>query len=218
MRDCLACVAGGAGQRAFAFVGALAVSLTLFTTVGVCDVPIHDKDSETFWRLRIGAVDPFVVLVARIWPYPVVAVGGAALVLLVTAPLLGLMGLAVRLIPLLPLYALMSATSTALGLAGAVLAVSRRSDVLVGNLLAYLVMISSAALVPVGSVGWLDEIGAFLPLRHGLRAVRAACAGTPFATEMLREAAVGAGWFMLAWAIFRIQGHRARRSGRDDFA
>lgn len=214
----LVALAGLAGDRQYAFVGALAVGLTLFTTIGVCDVPMHDKDSDTFWRLRTGAVNPFGVVVARVWPYPVVALAGMTAVLVLTAPLLGFTALGVRLIVLLPLYALMSMTSTALGLTGALLAVGRRSDVLAGNLLAYLLMVSSGALVPAGQIGWLDAIGAGLPLWHGLHAVRAALTDAPFIADVLREAAVGAGWFLVAWTVFRIQVHRARRSGHDHYA
>jgi ABC-2 type transport system permease protein len=109
-------------------------------------------------------------------------------------------------------------TTSAIGLAGAAFAVGRRADVLVGNLLAYLTMLGSAALVPPGHIWWVDRLGSFLPMRHGLAAIRASQAREPFAAGLLAEVVVGAGWLAVAWMVVRIQVHRAHVHGHDDFS
>ena len=207
---------GGAAQRDYNVVGALGYALTALTVVSVSDVPVHDKESDVFWRIRTGTVNPLLVLLVRAWPYPVIGFG-YVLALLVVIPAVGAGGLGVRLLPLLPCYALMALTTTAIGLAGAAVALGRRADVLVGNVVAYLLLLCGGGLLASGRIGWVDRLGAILPMRHGLAAVRAGLAGQPYGAQLLAEATVGAAWLAIASATIAFLVRRARRDGYDHF-
>ena len=209
---------GGPQLRHYASLGAVALTLLLSTTAGIADVPTADKGSGTFWRVRTGTIPPFTVFVLRSWPYPVVGFATAVVTLAVIAPAAGIVWLGPPLVPLLSCLALLALTTSAIGLAGAAFAVGRRADVLVGNLLAYLTMLSSTALVPAGRIRWVDRMGSVLPMRHGLTALRAAQAHRPFTGQLGAEVLVGAGWLAVAWILVRVQVHRARVNGHDDFS
>jgi ABC-2 type transport system permease protein len=210
-------VIGGQAGLELAFVGSLAAVQTLATAVAICDVPMLDKWSGTFGRLRAGAMHPASVFALRAVPHVLQAVAATVLSLAVVGPLVGVGELALRLLPLLPLYALMAVTGAAAGLAAAALAVGRRADVLAGNVLAYLVLLTGGVLVPPGRLAWVDALGSVLPIRHGLIAVHRLLDGGPWAGELLLEAAVGAGWAVLAVGLVSTQIARARRLGIDDF-
>jgi ABC-type multidrug transport system permease subunit len=209
---------GGPQLRNYASLGAVALTMMMSTTVGIADVPTTDKSAGTFWRIRTGKLSPFTVFVLRSWPYPVVGFALAVVTLAALAPTFGIVRLGPPLAPLLLCLALLALTTSAIGLAGAAFAVGRRADVLVGNLLSYLTMLCSTALVPAGRIWWVDLLGSVLPMRHGLAAIRASQAHQPFAAELGTEALVGAGWLAVAWILIRIQVHRAHVHGHDAFS
>jgi hypothetical protein len=199
---------GGPDARRHAFIGAVALTLTLSTTVGIADVPSSDKWSGTFWRIRIGWLSPFAVFLLRSTPYPVVGLGTAVVTSLITAPLVGMAWAIPQMLALFPWLALLAVTTSTAGMAGAALAVGRRADVLVGNLV---------VLLPPGQNSWVDVLGSVLPMRHGLVAFSRLQAGRPFAAELGLEVVVGACWFGAAWILVQVQAHRARSKGHDNF-
>lgn len=211
-------LAGGEEGRRYAFVGAVAFTITLSTIVGITEVPSDDKWSGTFWRVRIGRLAPFTVFILRSWPYPVVGFATAVATLLAIAPIMGADGTGPRLVSLVPCLALLAVTTAAAGLAAAAFSVARRADIIVSNLIAYVILLCSGALVPPGRLTWLDMLGDFLPMRHGLLAMRALQARQPFAAELGLEVAVGACWLAAAWVLVRVQAYRARAAGHDEFA
>lgn len=214
----LADLAGGRELRRYAFIGAVALTITLSTMVGIADVPSNDRWSGTFWRIRTGRLAPFTVFALRSWPYPVTGFCTCVVTLVVVAPVAGVSPMDPALLQFLPSFAVLAVTTSAAGLAGAAFAVGRRADVLVGNLLAYLTMLCSGAVLPPGHVRWVDSLGSVLPMRHGLAAVRAGQVGQPFIAEFLLEVAVGAGWLAVAWVLVGVQAHRARLTGNDNYA
>jgi ABC-2 type transport system permease protein len=211
-------IAGGSGGATYAFAGAVAYVLTSATIVNVADVLTTEKESGTWSRVRSGCLPASLVVFLRAWPHVAQAFAIAAVCIAVVGPVAGLAGFAWRLAPFLPVYALMAVTSTGLGVAGAALAVGKRANLVVGNALSYVVLLAGAVIVPTGRLPWLDDLGSVLPIRHGLEAIRAALAGRPWGTPLLLEAAVGAGWFLLAVVLLRVQVWRARRAGFDDFS
>lgn len=213
----LAGVLGGPGQREHAFAGALVLALSGSNVNGVVAVPVLDKQYATFARVRIGMPSPTVTQLARALPYPVM---GWLLLLAqaaIAAPLLGMTHFALRLLPWAWVYAVMALTLSVLGLAGATMTVGKRADVLAPNVLAYLVMLSSGAIIPPGRVGWVDAIGQVLPARHGLDAIHAGLAGRPWLADLGLEIVAGVGFTVVAALSIRIQARRASRLGHDDF-
>lgn len=210
-------VVGGAQHASFAFVGAIAAVAGIAGTTMVSEVPATDKYSETFVRIRSGLLSPWAVVVLRALPYPLAGFAGAVTAMLLVAPATGHASLAAALLPLLPLYLLMAFTTTATGLAAAMLALGRRADVTAGNLAMSLVLVAGGVFIPPDRVPLLSAIGWAVPVRHGLDAVRAALAGQPWMMDALREAAVGLGWLAMAYAALRLQVWRAARHGHDAF-
>lgn len=207
---------GEAGER-FAFVGAVGYVVVTATVVRLPDVLVLDKDEGTFFRLRTGVLPPVVVALCRSWVYLAEAAASVAVSLAIAGPVLGLGRLALDLLPLLPLFAVGALSCLAFGLAGATLAVGRRADVLVGNALAYLLLVCAAVVAPV-RVGWIDALGQLLPLRHVLAAVRGALDGGAVAGPVLAEVAVGTAWLAVAVLAMTVQDRRSRRWGIDDFS
>lgn len=210
-------VVAGARHREYAFVGGLVLALSLTNVLYVSQVPVSDKESGTFWRLRTGRLHPMTVFLARSLPYPLAGFVFLLVSAALVAPVAGLLGLAGRLVPLLGVYLLISFTATAAGLAAAAVAVGRRAEVLASNLMGYAIMLCSGAFLPSGRVPALDAVGAALPARHGLAAIHAHLRGRPWQGAVAAEAAVGAAWLAVATAVVMIQMRRARRHGHDDF-
>lgn len=213
----LATVLVGPEHREYAFVGALVLALSGTNALDVISVPLADKAYSTFWRVRTGVVPVTTVLVARSLPYLLVGFCLFLVEAAIAAPLLGQTALAVRMLPWLWIFMVMTGTFGILVLATAALTISKRADVLAPNVLAYLTLLGSGAVVPPGRVGWIDAIGSVLPMRHGLAAVHAAMAGRPWLGELGLELLVGAGCAGLAVLVIRIQSYRASRHGHDDF-
>lgn len=211
-------VIGGPELKAYAFVGSLGLVLTLAGAVAVVEVPLTDVWSGTFYRLRSGRLRPFTVFALRALPYPLLGMFFAVASLVVVGPLTGQTRLTLDLLPWLPVYLLMSVTTIAAGMACAALAVGKRANVLVGNLLAFFVMLAGGVFLPAGELTWVDHVGSALPVTHGLAAVRAGLAGQPWLPELLTEAAIGVGWLVLAWAVLAVQVRRAYRHGFDHFS
>lgn len=209
-------ITGGPPGRAFAFVGSLALVICLCTLVGASAVPMIDKWSSTYFRIELGCLRPGAVFALRAVPLLVEAMVSFAVCLVVVAPLVGQANLALRLLPAVPLYFLMAVTSLAAGLAAASLAVSRR-DVVVGNVFTYLVVVGAAVLVPAERVPLPAAVTAWLPLRHGVLAVRALLEGRPWAGQALIELAIGVAWVAVAWVAYDFQSASVRRHGGDDF-
>lgn len=210
-------ILAGPEHRTHVFVGVVALMLCLTGAVTVADVVMVDKWSATFWRLRTSRPGPATVFFARAVPYAVVGLGLAVVSAVVVAPLTGQLGTLAGLLPVAWVFALMAVTVTAAGLAVASLAVGRRADVLAGNLLSYVIMATSGALLAPDRFPVLDLVGTVLPVRHGLAAVRAALDGQPYLGAVAAEALVGLGWAALAFVLFSLQTRRARRHGHDDF-
>lgn len=207
---------GGFGRRD-AFIGVMAILVTGPNVIGVANVPIADKTYATFWRLRRAVMHPALILFARAAPYPVIA----TLILIpqaaVTALILGIPGSLLRFLPYLPIFALMACNASIMGLGATTLSVSRRPDVLAPNLVSYVILLGSGAVVPPGRVPWLDAIGPVLPAWHGLAAVRHALAGRPWAGDVLGEILVGVLWAAIGIIGMHVQDRRARRLGYDEF-
>lgn len=65
---------------------------------------------------------------------------------------------------------------------------------------------------------WAQVAGGLLPMSHGLEAVRAVLAAQPLPwAEVGLEALVGAGWFVVALALYRQFVASGRRSGKLEF-
>lgn len=211
-------VLAGEGGGRFAFVGSVAMIMMLSTVVGIGDVPMVEKWVGTFYRLQLSGASPAMIFALRSVPLVAQALVTVVLCLALVGPVTGNADLSLALAPVLPLYALMAVTSAAAGLAAASPAVGRRADVVFSNGLMYLVIAAGGLLLPAGRAPVLDAVGAVLPLRHGVLAIRAHLDGGQWLPRAALELLVGLGWAALAAALYRRQAVRARATGSDDFA
>jgi ABC-2 type transport system permease protein len=214
----LGSVIGGDEGGRFAFVGAVAVIVTLSTVGGISDIPGMEKWAGTFHHLRRSGVQPMAVFVPRTLPWAGQAMLSVLLCLAVVGPLTGNGDLSLALLPTLPVFLLMAFTTAAAGLAAASPALGRRADVLVSNALMYLIIATGGLLIPTGRVAALDIVGQVMPMRHGVTAIRSYLDGDPYLGSVGLELLVGTGWALLAILLYHRQAIRARTDGIDDFA
>jgi hypothetical protein len=209
---------GGPAHAHFVLIGAPAITMPLLCTIGIADVVMVEKWSGTFWRVRLGRLPPFVMLALRSWPYVAVGFAVSVVAALLAGLTVGLADLRKCIVPLLVVYAFMAVSTSAAGFAGATLAVGKRADVVVGNLLAYLIILTSGAFLPSDRLGALKPLSWLLPSSHAMTAAPAAVEGRAWLPQVLLEAAVGCGWLAVAGLVITVQLRRARRHGHDDFA
>ncbi|MEV0455850.1 ABC transporter permease [Catellatospora methionotrophica] len=208
---------GGPEHAGFVLVATPAITLPLMCTVNIVEVIMVEKWSGTFWRVRRGRVHPVLVLALRAWPFAAVGLVTSLIALLAAGLVVGFGDLGRHLPGLVPIYALMAVSMCAAGLAGTALALGRRADIVVGNLLAYLVILASGAFLPIERLGALQPLAWLLPGSHAVAAARAIADDQPWATQVVLEAAVGACWLAVAAVAIWVQLRRARRHGHDDF-
>ena len=211
-------VLNGADGLRFAYVGGVAMILVAVLCADVGEVPVADKWSGTFGRLRTGVVHPFVVFALRCWPYPVTATALAAVAIVIVGPLTSQAALVPALLSWLPVYLLMAVTASATTLAAALLSLGKRADLLATNTVSFGILLAGGVFLPPGRLPVVDAVGTVLPVRHGLTAVRAGLDGRPYLGQLVAEGLVGIGWVLVAFAVTAIQTRRARRHGLDDFA
>ncbi|HVK20221.1 MAG TPA: ABC transporter permease [Actinokineospora sp.] len=212
----LAGVVGGFAAEKFALIGVMGTTMTIFTVTSICDVPILEAQSATFYRHRVGIVSPFAALMCRGVPHAVAGMCAATLILSAVAPATGHSGLVTDLLAYFPIYLLMAVTCTIGGLTIGVLSSPSDNQVLASNLYGYLILILSGAVIPVERLGVFGDLGMVLPMHHGVAAVRAALAQQPWAMAVLMEVAVGALWITLAWASVAYRVRLARVRGAAD--
>ncbi|MGH8791777.1 MAG: ABC transporter permease [Stackebrandtia sp.] len=209
--------AGAPGGQRFAVVGVAAVAMTLFTVMTVEDVTALEGYSGTYHRHRTAVVGTYAVFAQRSVPHVVAGVATAVVVIATVGPLTGNADLSARLIPVLPIYVLMAVTCAASGLAMGILVSLRGNGTLVGNLLSYLILAFSGAVVPVERLGPLADVGSVLPMTHGISAIRMILDGRNGVAQLSAEVVVGVCWAALGWIILQLQHQRTRRSGIEDF-
>lgn len=212
-------VAGGPAGSKYAFVGAVVISLTLQTISQMTDPPITDKYAGTYGGLLRGVTTPVTGYLCRSvasWVFGLVEMLGCW----VFAGLLtGNLRTALDMLPAMPVVLVVSLTMSATGIACAAFCVGKRAEVGIYNLMTYLVIAGSNALIPRGKLPALDAIGTVLPATHGLVAIRAITARQPWQlTSVLAEIGVGAGWLVVAIMLHLYQAARARRTGTDAYS
>jgi ABC-2 type transport system permease protein len=209
--------AAGEEGREFAFIGACAQIIVLATMVRGPDVLIDDRIMGTLYRVRLGFVPLPAIAAARWWIYVVAGWIDALLAVVVVGTLVGEAHLIPELLAAAPLFLLIAITTSALGLTVAAVSLTERVDFLLANFVAYIAMVFCGVVAPITVFGDAGEtLVRLLPLTNGLLAVRAFVADEPWVADAALEAAVGAGWMLVAVVLLGVQTRRARRLGTDD--
>jgi ABC-2 type transport system permease protein len=209
--------AAGAAGQVYALVGSVALAATPAAVNKVTDVIVGDRWQDTMYRLRLGRLPIFAVMLLRSIVYVIEGTCAALVGAVVVGPAVVGVGPTLRLVSALPILALLTASLTCLGLLVAAASVGRRTDVLLGNGAMYLVILCSGAVLPVAQ-GWLAAIAQGVPLTHGLVALREWMAGRVAWDALAAEGVVALAYLSLAWLVLSLQAHRARRGGFDSYA
>ncbi len=222
LADCLlytllGVVTGGAAGGDYSFVGAVVLVTCFYTLAQMSDVPMRDKIDGTYPRLSRAPGAPLAAFVVR--GLPVLGAGLVAAVVsgVVVGALTGRLGVLAQMAPAAPLLLAAGLSGSVAGLVIIAPAIGTRYDTLTYNTMNVLVVVFSGALIPTGTHGALDAIGAVLPLTHAIAGVRAAMVGTPWGGDLLAELAVGAGWALAAVVVYRLMDRRGRTTGRGAF-
>lgn len=205
---------GGSAGRDYAFAGAVAFAAAGAAISKATDVIVNDRWQGTMYRLRLARPSVLAVMLMRAPVYYLEGVLCALLSAVLVGPAMVGAQLTGRVLRATPILLVTTFSLLCLGLLVSALAVGRRMDVLLGNAAAYLVLIAGGVILP--GQGWLAGLGSFLPLRHGLAALRGAVAGQVRWADLAAEVLVGLALLLLAWGALAVQSYRARRGGYDD--
>jgi ABC-2 type transport system permease protein len=209
--------AAGTAGRDFALLGGCLQVITIATIIKASDVLLEDRQLGTLFRLRLSALPLPVVAATRWWIFAAEGTIDALVAGTAAGLLFGRWDLIGSLWAASPLVLLVALTSSALGMATAAMAITRRADVFVVNLVSYALLALSGAVAPLDRLpvplGWLAH---GLPITNALLAIRAAIHGRPWLGFAAAEVAVGIGWFALAWLLLAMQDRTARAKDTDD--
>lgn len=201
----------------YSFVGAVLLTTTIYTIGMVTDVPLRDRIDGTYGRLARAGRPPVATFAVRALPLAGIATLTSVLTGVMGGALTGRLHLLAAMAPGFPLLVAGVFSGCAVGLFVIAPAIGTRYDMLTYNTMSAMVLVFSGALIPPGTHGALDVIGHVLPLTHAIAGVRAVMAGTAWGGSLLAEAAVGAGWAILAIVSYRLMDRRSRRTGDGAF-
>lgn len=108
-----------------------------------------------------------------------------------------------------------SFSCTALGLLTGSIGLRARDVFFLANLVALLLLLFCGVNVPLDALpGWMQTVASGLPLTHGIEAARDIAAGAAFSDVsdlIAKEAAIGVGYALVAYALFRFFEVEGRR-------
>ena len=221
----------------FALIGRLLASeetaqyLAIGNAVGIVVVEAMLVVASTAWERRAGTLPLLVaapgrlamVFIGRSVQWLVDGTACATIAFFAVGTLFAVPLWSLRMILVPPLIALVGAATYAFGLVAAGLALKAVGLRNVVSNVGYLVLMAITGVqVPLSFwPGWLQTVAQFLPVTHGLSAVRNLVAGSP-ASQILRDAglelAVGSGWLTVALLTFRQLAESGRRDGSIEFS
>lgn len=209
--------AAGVTGQTFAFLGSLALICASPGIIQVPDVIVEDKWQRTLYQLRLGQLPLLAVMVLRSWVHIVQGLALSLIALGVLAPVfVGTRGQR-DILAVWPALVVAAAASACVGMAVGAASLGKRSDVFLANGMFYAVVLLSGAIAPLTGYPVLRAIGSVLPVQHTLLFMRASPRGSPPWQQLWLEAAVGAGWLVVAALLLRVQSYRARQLGFDEF-
>jgi ABC-2 type transport system permease protein len=186
--------------------------------------------SSTTWERRAGTLpllvcsptSPLLVFTGRSVQWVVSGTATTLISLFGLGLLFGVPMATPAALAAVPLVALVSTATYFFGLTlGALVLRAMELRIVVNNVIQLVMMAICGVQVPVEFwPRWVEYVATVLPVTHGLAAVRTALAGGPagrVAAEGALEAAVAAGWLVLAGLVFDRLAERGRRDGSIEF-
>lgn len=201
-------VAGGPGNRTFAFMGATVFAQTI-VMINVADILIDDREHATRDALHAAIPSTASILAARLAPYPLFALACSSAAL-AAGPLLGQGGHLMTFLTGAPAYLAAGISITTAGAAFATMV--RNAEEFVGNAVLWL-MILSGGIIRESTVHWLDPLNLLLPGKHAVVALQNHLANKSMVASILGELAVATFWFLITFFFMRMRSRHERKWG-----
>ncbi|WSY43341.1 ABC transporter permease [Embleya sp. NBC_00888] len=202
-------LAHGDSGKTYAFIGAVAFASVPAVVTQVPAVITAEIPQGTMYRLRPGNVPLLAIMVLRSWAYLVEGLVASGLALFLPGPVaLGHADM-LRVAAAFPIALLTTVSCLCVGLFCCALGFLGLDEGMVVNSIAYLILLCSGAVVPVGSGNALHLIGQALPLSAGLDALRAGVT-SPVDTAALHETVVAVPWLLATHLLLRLHARRIR--------
>ena len=206
----LAKAAGGDAMARFALIGN-GIQIAVFMVMLSMEVVIEaEKWNNTFQYLIAAPASWFPTMLGKSMAYFGDALIAATVSFGVLIPLLNIQIAFVNLLRAIPVILLIVASASALGWTIGAFSLPIRYGYMICNLMAYAMMIFCGVNIPTTALPpALQAIGNFLPVTHGLHAVRALIDGASY-TSVLPEVGVellialaysGAAWLMFGYRL-----------------
>lgn len=209
-------IAAGPGGRDFALVGGAMQVVTIATVIKAADILVEERIFGTLHRMRLAWLPLPVVAATRWWVFTAEGVLGGMVAATAACLLFDRPALMTGMWAATGLVVLVALSTSALGLAVAAFAMTRRVDSFITNLVSYLLLALTGAVAPLDRLpDALEAPARALPMTNGLLAIRGALAGGPWLGHAAAEAAAGLGWLAVATALLTLQARRARTDDTD---
>jgi hypothetical protein len=205
----------------FTLLGTVAGAVVLagvdYTVPQVSDIPMRDLIDGTYPRMRAGRLAPVLTFGFRCAPVVAAACVEVVVVAVSVGLATGRIGLAVAMLPAAPLILAAVLGSVTLGLFVIAPAIGTRYDTLTYNTVTVFLTLFTGALIPRGTHGIFDALGAVMPLTNAMEGTRSLMAGGPWLSSIGMELLIALGWGLLAAAAYSMMDRRGLRTGRGAF-
>jgi hypothetical protein len=180
-------------SRMVALTGAVAFIVIISTVRRAALVLDTDFLFETIDALRVGLPSVFAIALTRSWIWIAEGIGSAVFVMAVLGPPVVGWHAATRLLELAPLLLILAVATIGLGLTVAAVALVRDIDMLLGNVVAYLLLAISGV-----TTSSPDYLGRLFPLSHTIAALRLGMSDRPAGSAALTALGTGLPWLLVA--------------------
>ena len=215
----LATTAGGSELGRFALIGNAMGNAAIMSLVNLGVSIEIEKWAGTFPLLLAAPANWLPLMIGRATAAYFDALLGVLITFVVLTPFMPNAELtAVALLSAAPLMLLTTATMAGLGWLLGSITLPTRTGLLVSNMVSYFMFVVCGVNFPLEALpSWLQGIGRFLPLTHGLLAIRGVIDGASYgevSSLIGSEILIGLIYAVLAWTIFRKRMMDTRRTGQ----
>jgi ABC-2 type transport system permease protein len=215
----LATTAGGSELGRFALIGNAMGNAAIMSLVNLGVSIEIEKWAGTFPLLLAAPANWLPLMIGRATAAYFDALLGVLITFVVLTPFMPNADLtAEALLMAAPLMLLTTATMAGLGWLLGSITLPTRTGLLVSNMVSYFMFVVCGVNFPLEALpSWLQGIGRFLPLTHGLLAIRGVIDGASYAevSSLIGwEVLIGTLYAVLAWLIFNKRMMDTRRTGQ----
>jgi ABC-2 type transport system permease protein len=196
-----------------AFMGAVAFAGVEPTISRMIEVIQPDREQGVLYRLHLGQLPIFAVMIARAWVFALEGLASALVAGSLTAIVLGAGTYLPVMLTMLPFLALLSASASCFGLGLAAFGLGRSMTPMIGYFATSVVLLTGGVVPNSAASGIGSVVGNVITLRHGLEAARHVFTGAGWLWPSAQELIVAAAWIALGAFIAAVQTRRNLAGG-----